>query len=125
MLAPRLVAIAAFHFSGKSLEIVVADRGCGALGSMRKSEKFHDLNDAGHALKLIITDGVSRHDDPARGHGFTHLFKGLANRFNHIRLRSGDHALEVVRSERERPFEQISQKAHISGLLVYARFDRV
>ncbi len=118
-------AIAAFHFSGESLEIVVADRGCGALASMRKSDKFHDLNDAGHALKLIITDGISRHDDPARGHGFTHLFKGLANRFNYIRLRSGDHALEVVRLENERPSEKISQKANIPGLLIYARFDKV
>jgi hypothetical protein len=68
-------------------------------------------------------DGVSRHDDPERGHGFTHLFQGLANRFNHIRLRSGDHALEVFRQNGERPTERISQKAKIPGLLVYARFN--
>lgn len=117
-------AIAAFHFRTDGLEIVVADQGRGALASMRKAEKYQTLDDSGRALKLIVTDGVSRHDDPERGHGFTHLFQGLANRFNHIRLRSGDHALEVFRANGERPSERISQKAKIPGLLVYARFNK-
>lgn len=116
-------AIAAFHFGTEGLEIIVADQGRGALASMRTSEKYQTLDDSGRALKLIVTDGVSRHDDPERGHGFTHLFQGLANRFNHIRLRSGDHALEVFRQNGETPTERISQKAKIPGLLVYARFN--
>ncbi|WP_108862337.1 hypothetical protein [Ruegeria sp. Alg231-54] len=116
-------AIAAFHLGEKGLEIVVADQGRGALASMRNSKKFRNLDDAGRALKLIVTDGVSRYDNPERGHGFTHLFQGLANRFNHIRLRSGDHALEVFRPHGETPLERISQKAEISGLLVYAFFN--
>ena len=116
-------AFTAFHLGIDGLEIVVADQGLGALASMRNAKKYQTLNDSGQALKLIVTDGVSRHDDPERGHGFTHLFQGLANRFNHIRLRSGDHALEVFRTNGERSTERISQKANIPGLLVYARFD--
>lgn len=115
-------AIAAFHLSATDLEIVVADNGRGALASMREAVRYRSLDDSGSALKLIVTDGVSRYDDPARGHGFTHLFQGLANRFNHIRLRSGDHALEVFRTNGQTPFEKISQKAQIPGLLIYARF---
>lgn len=115
-------AIATFHLGANDLEIVVADKGRGALASMREAARYSSLDDSGSALKLIVTDGVSRHDDPARGHGFTHLFQGLANRFNHIRLRSGDHALEVFRTNGQRPSEKISQKAQIPGLLIYARF---
>ncbi len=115
-------AIAAFHLGTTGLEIVVADKGRGALASIREATPYRSLDDSGRALKLIVTDGVSRHDDPARGHGFTHLFQGLVNRFNHIRLRSDDHALEVFRNNGERPFERISQKARIPGLLIYARF---
>lgn len=114
-------AIAAFHLGATDLEIVVADKGRGALASMREAAQYRSLDDSGSALRLIVTDGVSRHDDPARGHGFTHLFQGLANRFNHIRLRSGDHALEVFRAIGQRPVEKISQKAQIPGLLIYAR----
>lgn len=117
-------AIATFHFGTGGLEIVVADQGQGALASMRNSEKYGQLDDSGRALKLIVTDGVSRYDDPERGHGFTHLFQGLANRFNHIRLRSGDHALEVFRSHGKTPMERISQKANIPGLLIYALFSK-
>lgn len=114
-------AIAAFHLGATDLEIVVADKGRGALASMREAARYRSLDDSGSALKLIVTDGVSRHDDPARGHGFTHLFQGLANRFNYIRLRSGDHALEVFRASGQRPLEKIAQKAKIPGLLIYAR----
>lgn len=117
-------AIAAFHFGVDTFEIVVADKGRGALASMRKAAKYHELDDAGRALKLIVTDGVSRHDDPARGHGFTQLFKGLSNRFNHIRLRSDDHALEVFRRNGEPPTEKISQKARIAGFLIYAQLNK-
>lgn len=118
-------AIAAFHLGDRGLEIVVADKGRGVLASMQSSDVYKSLDDSGSALKLIVTDGVSRYDSPERGHGFTYLFQGLANRFNHIRLRSGDHALEVFRENGVRPTERVSQKARIPGLLVYARFDRV
>lgn len=116
-------AIAAFHLGDAGLEIIVADKGRGALASIQMADKYRSLDDSGRALKLIVTDGVSRYDNPDRGHGFTHLFQGLANRFNHIRLRSGDHALEVFRDNGVRPSERISQKAGIRGLLVYARFN--
>lgn len=117
-------ALAAFHANDTLLEIVVADHGRGVLRSIRENSKYANLTDAGRALKLTVTDGVSRHDDPERGYGYSHLFKGLANRFDHIRLRSADHALEVIRENGKPLAERISQTALIPGLFVYARFDK-
>lgn len=116
-------ALSAFHLGPSGLEVIVADQGRGALASIQESPKFRTLNDAGSALELIVQDGVSRFETPGHGHGFSHLFEGLANRFNHIRLRSGDHALEVFRQDGSRPSKIVSQKAQFSGFLVYARFD--
>lgn len=116
--------LVAFHSYLTSFELVIADRGRGVLDSIKEIPAHENLNDVGQALKLTVTDGVSRHNDPQRGHGFSHLFEGLANRFNHIRLRSGDHALEVFRENNAPPTERISQKAHIPGLFIYARFNK-
>lgn len=117
-------SVVAFCMDDSIFEVVVADRGRGVLQSLRDNPKFADLDDAGQALRLAVSEGVSRHADSCRGHGFTPLFKGLANRFSHIRLRSGNHALEVFQTSEEKPMERISQKAENPGLFVYARFDR-
>lgn len=115
----------AFSASSDGLEVIISDRGRGVLSTINENPNYTDLTDAGRALKLAVTDGVSRHDDPMRGHGFTHLFEGLANRFNHIRLRSGDHALEVKRAGDAPPVERVSQKASYPGFSIYAFFERV
>ena len=115
---------AAFHLSNASLEILVSDCGQGVLESLKKNSVYSDLVDHGRALKLTVSKGVSRYSDPQRGNGFTWLFEGLANEFNHIRLRSGDHALEIFRNGFNVPEERTSQTAFMPGLLVYARFDR-
>ena len=116
--------LAAFHSSEGAFEVMVADRGRGVLQSLRENPNYADLMDAGVALRQSVTDGVSRHADPLRGHGFRDLFHGLANRFSHIRLRSGDHALEIFRNASNPPIERVSQKTNIPGLFVYARFDK-
>lgn len=118
-------AIAAFNASLNDFEIVVSDTGRGVLESIKENPNYHDLTDNGEALSLVVTDGISRHNDPGRGHGFTHLFDGLSNRFNHIRLRSGDHALEVHRENADQPMSRISEKASIKGFYAYARISRV
>ncbi|MCA8891432.1 MAG: hypothetical protein KDA56_06350 [Hyphomonas sp.] len=117
-------AVAAYCANSDALEIAIADRGRGVLQSLRENPLYASLADSGHALRLSVSEGVSRHPDPGRGHGFTHLFRGLANRFSYIRLRSGDHALEITRSESGQPMERLSQKAAVPGLLIYSRFDR-
>lgn len=114
----------AYSASTNGIEVIISDRGRGVLSTINENPTYADLKDAGRALKLAVTDGVSRHDDPLRGHGFTHLFEGLANRFNHIRLRSGDHTLEVRREDGSRPSEWISQKASFPGFSIYAFFER-
>lgn len=116
--------LAAFHANTTSFEVLVADRGRGVVQSLKENPEYADLDHAGEALRLAITDGVSRHTDPRRGRGFNELFLGLANRVSHIRLRSGDHALEVIRQDNQPPIESISVKPEIPGLFVYARFDK-
>jgi len=116
--------LAAFHANASSFEVLVADRGRGVVQSLKDNPEYADLDHAGKALRLAITDGVSRHTDPRRGRGFNELFLGLANRFSHIRLRSGDHALEVIHQGASAPVESISVKPDIPGLFIYARFDK-
>jgi hypothetical protein len=49
-------------------EFVVADRGIGVLSSLKQNPEYADLSDAGAALQLAITDGVSRFPSET-GHG--------------------------------------------------------
>lgn len=117
-------AVAAFLVNEDGIEIAISDRGRGVLESLRENPQYASLADAGIALRLSVSDGISRHPDPGRGHGFTHLFRGLANRFSMIRMRSGDHALEVIRGDIGEPKERLSQKVFVQGLQIYSRFDR-
>ena len=92
--------------------------------SFKENFEYTDLTDTGVALRQSVTYDISRHADPLRGHGFCDVFHGLANRFSHIRLRSGDHALEIFGNASNPPKARVSQKTNIPGLFVYARFDK-
>ncbi|WOH68646.1 hypothetical protein [Bradyrhizobium sp. BWA-3-5] len=79
-------------------EFVVADSGIGVLKSLRTHPHYTYVTDAGSALNLALTEGVSRHfDDKDRGKGFRPIFIGLANKSEHLRFCSGDHAREFKR----------------------------
>ncbi len=89
--------ILAFQGGPAVFTFVIADAGMGVLASLRQSPQFRMLDDHGDALRLALTDGVSRlsHTDPARGMGFHDLFVGLASMRGSLRFASGDHALII------------------------------
>jgi anti-sigma regulatory factor (Ser/Thr protein kinase) len=88
--------LVAFQAGMNRFEFVVADRGIGVRESLRNCAEYTSLQDHGEALRLSLTDGVSRHGpNVGRGHGFRPLFIGLANLNGALRFRSGDHALII------------------------------
>ncbi len=107
----------AFRASAGAFEFVVADRGIGVLHSLRGSPEFLLLDDHGRALELALTDGVSRFQDPRRGHGFRPIFQGLTNINGYLRFRSGDHAIIMDGTNQSLATAQLAQKPYFTGFL--------
>ncbi len=110
-----------FRATDSILEFVVADRGIGLLRSLRNSPKYGELNDHGSALELALTDGVSRVNDPLRGHGFRPIFQGLANLNGYLRFRTGDSAIVMDGTAPTLATAQLSQKPNFNGFFVSVR----
>jgi anti-sigma regulatory factor (Ser/Thr protein kinase) len=109
----------AFRAAPNHFEFVVADGGIGVLESLRSCDDYAGLDDHGEALRLTLTDGVSRHGATAgRGHGFRPLFVGLANLSGALRFRSGDHALLIDGSSPSLMTARLAQKPFLKGLLI-------
>jgi len=105
-----------------AFEFVVADRGVGILRSLQRSPDFAQLLDEGKALKMALTEGVSRHGiDIGRGMGFRPIFIGLANMRCKLRFRSGDHAITMNGVSSSDPSAQMAQKARIDGFFASVR----
>jgi anti-sigma regulatory factor (Ser/Thr protein kinase) len=109
----------AFRAGLNRFEFVVADRGIGVRESLRSCGEYAALDDHGEALRLTLTDGVSRHGPGAdRGHGFRPLFVGLANLNGGLRFRSGDHALVMNGRNPSLVSAQLAQKPLIPGFFI-------
>jgi anti-sigma regulatory factor (Ser/Thr protein kinase) len=102
--------IIAFRATAGVFEFVVADQGIGILCSLRDSPEFLTLDDHGRAMELALTDGVSRFQDPRRGHGFRPIFQGLTNLNGYLRFRSGDHAIIMDGTTPSLATAQLAQK---------------
>jgi anti-sigma regulatory factor (Ser/Thr protein kinase) len=107
--------IIAFRATPGVFEFVVADRGIGILCSLRGSQEFLLLDDHGRAMELALTDGVSRFQDPRRGHGFRPIFQGLTNLNGYLRFRSGDHAIIMDGTTPSLATAQLAQKPYFGG----------
>jgi anti-sigma regulatory factor (Ser/Thr protein kinase) len=111
--------IAAFSAGIGEFEFVVADHGVGILESLRSGPDYKSLADHGHALRLALTDGVSRYGRQAkRGNGFRPIFVGLANLSGMLRFRTGDHALIIDGQKIDIVSAKTAQKAPMKGFLV-------
>lgn len=100
----------------KRFAFVVADAGIGVLRSLRLHPRFGHLEDAGTALELALSEGVSRfYDEKDRGRGFRPIFIGLANASRHLRFRSGDHSREIVRAHGGALEAATHQRATLQG----------
>jgi hypothetical protein len=108
-----------FSLVGRTLEIVVADKGVGVLSSLRMSAEFSHLRDSGEALDIALVDGASRYG-AASGHGggFRSLFRGLLNLSSELRFRSGDHSLDIKGISPTSRSGRIGKKAELQGFVV-------
>jgi hypothetical protein len=102
-------------------EFVVADNGIGLLRSLRSSPMYADLEDHGSALRLALTDGATRYDDPLRGHGFRPIFQGLTDVYGYLRFRTGDHAIVMDGTNPALATAQVSQKTRMGGFFASVR----
>jgi hypothetical protein len=91
-----VTGIVTFRAAPGVFEFVVSDRGIGALESLKGCPAYSNLAGHGQALKLALTDGISRHGPlSGRGLGYRPLFRGLSNLNGALRFRSGDYALTI------------------------------
>ena len=89
-------AIAAYHSNSSAFEFCIADAGIGAIASLRLGDEFQHIHDTGEALKLCISDGVSRFGrDALRGAGFGQLFSRLTDLRARVRIRSDDQVIDL------------------------------
>ncbi len=103
-------------------EFVVADSGVGVLTSLRSHHYYSHVTDAGTALNLALSEGVSRHhDDRGRGRGFRPIFVGLANASEHLRFCSGDHTREMMRAKDRGVLSSTRQRAPLNGFFCSVR----
>jgi hypothetical protein len=108
--------IAAFRAGSGEFEFAVADGGVGVLDSLRTCPEHAHLDDHGQALRLALTDGVSRFGPKAdRGRGFRPIFVGLANLSGTLRFRSGDHGLVIDGQSFDAVAGKTAQKVHLRG----------
>lgn len=111
--------LVAFRAVPNRFEFVVADQGMGVLESLRTCTDYSDMSDHGEALRLTLTDGVSRYGTgTGHGHGFRQLFIGLANLSGSLRFRSGDHALVIDGGNPSLMTARVAQKPFLKGLLI-------
>lgn len=111
--------LAAFRAEPDRFEFVVTDRGIGVLDSLRRCPDYQHLADHGEALRLALTDGVSRYGaSSGRGRGFRPLFIGLANLNGALRFRAGDHALLIDGQTPSLMTARPAQKPALPGFFV-------
>jgi len=97
-------------------EFVVADRGIGALASLKNCSDYAVLEDEGTALSEMIESGVSRFGrNVGHGNGFRPIFEKLADMTGQLRFRSGDAALTLDGRFGDKVSRQLSQKPRVSG----------
>jgi anti-sigma regulatory factor (Ser/Thr protein kinase) len=117
-------SLIAFRAAPNSFEFTVSDHGIGALHSLKSCGHYKSITDNGEALRLMLTDNVSRFGpDSDRGKGFRPLFIGLANMNGTIRFRSGDHSLMIHGDKPSLVSAKTAQKAELKGFFasIYCR----
>ena len=111
-----------FRAEAGAFEFVVADRGVGVLESLRSGGGYGELRDEGAALRLALTEGVSRHGrDVGRGLGFRPMFLGLVDLYGELRFRSGDHAVTMDGVGPDVATARIAQKVPMQGFFASVR----
>jgi hypothetical protein len=117
--ARRRSGLVAYLSHESMFEFVVVDSGRGVLASLRDAAEFSYLKDHGTALEIAIGTGNSRFGiGTGRGWGFNDLVVGVANANSLIRLRSGDHLLELDGLSGSEICTRLLPRAHGNGFLI-------
>lgn len=112
-----LTGLAGYHVAEGYIALCVADRGIGALESLRSSSAWKHLLSASAALRAIILDHASRREGQGEGEGFKQVLRALTDRSTALRLRSDDAAVTLHPREHQRE-AVFTTSPHLSGLLV-------
>lgn len=104
-----------YHGRPGKLTFVVADRGMGALASLRGNPAYSNLASDRDALPLVLQNGCSRHVDPDRGKGFNDLFRGLADHKGALRFRSGAAAVLIDGASPDPLHPKVKAKPALNG----------
>ena len=116
--------VVAFRAHPGRFEFVASDGGVGVLESLQNRVEYRSLRDHGKALRLTLTDGISRFGSKfGRGFGFRPLFVGLANLNGALRFRSGDHTLLIDGRNPSLMTARVAQKPNLRGFLVSVSCD--
>jgi hypothetical protein len=111
--------VAGYRWCEGCLEYVVADAGIGVLQSLGKNPDYAALRDAGTALQLALSEGVSSFGrSSGRGFGFRQVFISLANLSGSLRFRSGDHCLVIAGTSPDLAAATLAQNIEYQGFLV-------
>jgi anti-sigma regulatory factor (Ser/Thr protein kinase) len=110
--------LVAFKANHESFEFVISDYGIGVLESLRTCPEYSSIMDHGDALRLALTEGVSRHGkESGHGNGFRPLFVGLSNLNGFLRFRSGNHALTIDGSNLNLMASKVAEKPYLKGFI--------
>lgn len=108
-----------YEITAEYVGLFSSDLGMGVLDSLRTNPQHHSLDDAGDALQLLISDGVSRHVTAGHGNGFRPIFTGLANHTGFLRFRSGNAVLELNGFDQVQLTREIKERSETQGLHIF------
>lgn len=96
--SPGLVA---YQIRRRKFAFSIADNGIGVLASLRTNALFQNLSSSMDAIRQAIEPGISRYEEGG-GMGFPSLLHALADLWGTARIRSGEAALVIDRTQHER-----------------------
>ena len=111
-------ALLVYQVRSKKFAFSVADLGVGVLESLRKNPKYDFLRSSMDAITFAIEPGVSRLENG--GMGFATMLKSIAELRGNARIRSGEAALIIDRTQ-ETAVKNLIYLPQLPGLHVSAR----
>ena len=110
--------LATYRATARRFEFAVSDGGVGVLSSLASGPDYPGLQDHAQALRLMLTEGISRFGKAAgRGKGFRPLFQGLANLNGTLRFHSDDQALTIDGRDAANMPWKTAEKPALQGLV--------
>jgi anti-sigma regulatory factor (Ser/Thr protein kinase) len=97
----KVPGLVAYQIRRRKFAFSIVDNGIGVLASLRGNQRYKRLTSSMDAIRQAIEPGVSRLDDGG-GMGFPSLLHALADLWGTARIRSGEAALVIDRTQDQR-----------------------